>query len=214
MKLLTSRLHLGTRVFCKVDKKLDNEESHSVRCSQIPNPPSSDKKCNGHKGFCHLKFNETTFAGAHNAGTGMLSQLIADCYVTNHDLNVTELLDFGIRFFDFDVKYYEDTDDMWTGHGPKQLFFTTARFEEVFQDIQQWMIEHPDEVVIVYIGELIADNRGLGVAKLARLFDKYFSGPDVKLNDHWKVHGDWPTLEQAIDSKERLFAFGKSSFKS
>ena len=49
MKLLTSRLHLGTRFFCKVDKKLDNEESHTVQCSQILNTSSSDKQCNGNK---------------------------------------------------------------------------------------------------------------------------------------------------------------------
>ena len=208
MKLLTSRMHHGTRFVCKVDKKLDHEESHTVQCKQYLNRQSGTK-CNGNKGFCGLKFNEVTFAGAHNAGTGMLSQLMADCYVTNHDLNVTELLDFGIRFFDFDNKYYEENDDMWTGHGPKNLFFTTARFEEVLQDFQQWMTEHPDEVVIVYIGQVIADNRGLGIDKLARLFDKYFSGPEVKLNDYWRVHGDWPTLQQAIDSNERLFAFGK-----
>ena len=81
----------------------------------------------------------------------MLSHMQLECYVTNPDLNVVELLNFGIRFFDFDLKYYSEKDDMWTGHGPKDLFFTTARFEEVLEDIQQWMIKHLHELVIVYV---------------------------------------------------------------
>ena len=130
-----------------------------------------------------------------------------DCYVTNHDLNVVELLNFGIRFFDFDLKYYSEKDDMWTGHGPKDLFFTTARFEEVLEDIQQWMIKHLHELVIVYVGSLVGDDRGLGLEKLTKLLDKHISG-EVKLNDYWRIHRDWPTLKTAIDEKKRLFAFG------
>ena len=138
----------------------------------------------------------------------MLSHMQLDCYVTNHDLNVVELLNFGIRFFDFDLKYYSEKDDMWTGHGPKDLFFTTARFEEVLEDIQQWMIKHPHELVIVYVGSLVGDDRGLGLEKLTKLLGKHFSG-EVKLNDYWRLNGDWPTLETAINEKKRLFAFGK-----
>ena len=58
--------------------------------------------------FCSLTFNQFTFAGAHNAGTGLSSNKF-DCMVTNHDLNFEEMLDFGIRYFDIDVKYERST---------------------------------------------------------------------------------------------------------
>ena len=209
VKLFTSQRHQGIQFRCNVNQKLDNDETRTVQCTQFSFPRrQSVKDCHGNRRFCGLKFNETTFAGAHNAGTGMLSHMQLDCYVTNHDLNVVELLNFGIRFFDFDLKYYSEKDDMWTGHGPKDLFFTTARFEEVLEDIQQWMIKHPHELVIVYVGSLVGDDRGLGLEKLTKLLDKHFSG-EVKLNDYWRLHRDWPTLKTAIDEKKRLFAFGK-----
>ena len=198
-----------------VNQKLDNDETHTVQCKKLSLPrKQSAKDCQGNRRFCGLKFNQTSFAGAHNAGTGMLSHLALNCYVTNHDLNVVELLDFGIRFFDFDLKYYKkdenDKDDLWTGHGPKDLFFTTARFEKALQEIKQWMIKHPNELVIVYVGSLVGDDRSLGLEKLTQLLEKHFSD-QVKLNDYWRLHKAWPTLETAIDSQKRLFAIGKQS---
>ena len=107
IRLLTSKRHHGVEFQCKITKKLDNEEFETVNCNKTLTQVQNHLTCNGNEKFCHLKFNETTFAGAHNAGTGMSTVLALDCFVTNHDLNITEMLDFGLRFFDFDVKYYE-----------------------------------------------------------------------------------------------------------
>ena len=52
-----------------------------------------------------MRFNEFTFPGAHNAGTGQMDYPNLRCFYKNQDLNVREMLDFGIRFFDLDVIY-------------------------------------------------------------------------------------------------------------
>ena len=81
-----------------------------VRCSyrEIPADAAGagglSSSCNGSPAFCALPYNETTFPGSHNAGTGEESRNL-DCAFKNHDLDIWEQLDLGIRFFDFDIIY-------------------------------------------------------------------------------------------------------------
>ena len=168
VKLQTSRRHHGVIFQCFITKKLDYEDFETVECTKIQNSTLCPKCCNSHEKFCALKFNETTFAGAHNAGTGMSSVLALDCYVKNHDLNIKEMLDLGLRFFDFDVKYYSDEDEIWTGHGPDAMYFTFANFEDVLQMFQSWMIEHSNEVIVIYVGSFKGD-KAKGFQKLNQL---------------------------------------------
>ena len=87
---------------------LDHDESATATCNRTMAEPYQylDKTCNGNESFCNLKFNEFTFPGTHNSGTGMKRTVwVADCHYKNQDLDMTEMLDFGIRFFDFDTKY-------------------------------------------------------------------------------------------------------------
>ena len=113
--LFGSRQLLDTHHTCEINKKLDNNEEEVFNCVDKDADDDYVNTCNGHATFCDLKFNQVTFAGAHNAGTGMSYQLIADCFVTNHDLSLTEMLDFGLRFLDFDIKYDDSTSELVTG---------------------------------------------------------------------------------------------------
>ena len=70
--------------------------------------------CNGDVNLCSLKFNQVTFAGSHNAGSGFCGPLRSlggglniPCFSRNQDLSFAEQLDFGIRFFDVDLCYIE-----------------------------------------------------------------------------------------------------------
>ena len=103
--LWTSYRNLGLSFQCNVGIKLDNNESVVVECKKTIAVPYNDlkKTCNGDERFCKMNFNEFTFPGTHNSGTGMKSKL--DCHFKNQDMTMTEMLDFGIRFFDFDTNY-------------------------------------------------------------------------------------------------------------
>ena len=112
--LWTSQRYLRLSFQCDVKMKLDHESTLNTPCEKTAEPyPDLDKTCNGDEQFCQLKFNEFTFPGTHNSGTGLLRTVLVsnytvsmlNCHVKNQDLNITEMLDFGIRFFDIDTKY-------------------------------------------------------------------------------------------------------------
>lgn len=101
-----SSVYRNIKVRCPVSVKLDGDESRDLHCLPDPGDPANDlgQRCNGHVDFCRMRFDEFTFPGTHNAGTGQGSRL-ADCFFKNQDLDIKEQLDFGIRFFDLDVVY-------------------------------------------------------------------------------------------------------------
>ena len=95
---------LKTR-FCRVGVKIDNDQQTNSRC-QIRNNAvdQSGTGCNGKPDFCRIPIDRFLFPGSHNAGTGTGSGAIFLPQVfQNQDLNIAEQLDFGLRFFDFDV---------------------------------------------------------------------------------------------------------------
>ena len=105
--LLTSQHSLGLSFQCDIGKKLDHDQSTTAICNKNRNEsnPDYDKTCNGNEKFCQIKFNEFMFPGTHNSGTGMRRSVLVDCHVKNHDLSIREMLDLGIRFFDFDTYF-------------------------------------------------------------------------------------------------------------
>lgn len=68
-------------------------------------------KCNGRREYCELAFNQFTFPGTHNSGSGFDGPLKQcrtgndeqPCIWQNQDLNITAQLQLGIRFLTFDT---------------------------------------------------------------------------------------------------------------
>ena len=85
-------------------QKLDFNEHFQTYC-QPGHGNFEEYACNGRTEFCDIPFNQFTFPGAHNAGTGQKDDPNFSCFYKNHDLNVREQLDFGLRFLDLDVIY-------------------------------------------------------------------------------------------------------------
>ena len=193
---------------CQINQKLDNSESKEVLCD-IKTKMYYNESCNGSPEFCPMRFNQVTFAGAHNAGTGM-SSITVDCYVKNHDLDMTELLDFGIRFLDFDVKYNEN-EELYTGHGLSNWYYKFGLVIDAMTEIKEWLAKHPSDIVVLRFGQ-IDGNRVLGMKKLSAILHNTFSGlnNDIGLNDHFRLtNGGWPTLGEAKAENKRVFAFVK-----
>ena len=68
-------------------------------------------KCNGRREYCELAFNQFTFSGTHNSGSGFDGPLKQcrtgndenPCIWQNQDLNITAQLQLGMRFLTFDT---------------------------------------------------------------------------------------------------------------
>ena len=138
----------------------------------------------------------------------MASKKPLDCQVTNQDLSLKELLDFGIRFFDFDVNFHDDENYLFTGHGPKKWYYPYGSMKNAFDEIHSWMKNHPSEIVILYFGELYANSRPNAVSSLARLLEVNFDGKNdnIGINDVFRSNDTWPTLGEAKRTNKRIFA--------
>ena len=149
---------------------------------------------------------KVTFAGAHNAGTGM-SQRDLDCYITNHDMSLTEMLNFGIRFFDFDIKL-DSNNILNTGHGPENWYYTYGTVQDAMDEIKVWMNEHKSEIAIVRFGQIYGSKED-ALKKLKRTLEHTFDGigDNVGLNGVYRSNEMWPTLAEAKTSNNRIFAF-------
>lgn len=153
--LYGSKYRGGTFHSCPIGVKLDHSETQKSTCEENSPHYVYYKSCNGDAKFCNLTLNEVTFAGAHNAGTGMADQVDpVACFVKNNDLSVTEMLDFGIRHLDFDIKLHSDN-ILYTGHGPENFYYRFAKLQNVVDNINAWMEEHESEIIILRFGELL-----------------------------------------------------------
>ena len=135
----------------------------------------------------------------------MASKKPLDCQITNHDLSLKELLDFGIRFFDFDVKFDSEDNYLFTGHGLKKWYYTYGSMKNAFDEIHSWMKNHPSEIVILYFGEILATSRPNAVSSLVQLLEENFDGENgnIGINDVFRSNNSWPTLEEA--KRQRYF---------
>jgi len=202
-------------MFCPVARKLDNEEHYTASCQAEKYIEGGlfkweDAACNGRTDFCDMKFNEFTFPGAHNAGTGQMDDPNLSCFYKNHDLNVKEQLDFGIRFLDLDVIYSTSgkCEGLETGHGANNLLYQCmGSLTKYFEDMKAWMDENPREVVVVHIGEIKNREEAMGhIHKmLTCVYPDFVSG----INTHFQETGEWPTLGQAIQQRRQLFVMIK-----
>ena len=94
-------------------------------------------------------------------------QLLATkCPLKSQDLGITEQLDLGIRYLDFEVIFNENNipgcNGLETGHGSIPdvgiFYHCFGLMSDAFQQISDWMIWHPTEVVVLRFGELQVSN--------------------------------------------------------
>ena len=137
----------------------------------------------------------------------MASKEPLDCQITNHDLSLKELLDFGIRFFDLDVNF--DENYITTVHGVTNWYYTYGNMTDAFDEIHSWMKNHPSEIIILEFGDIIANSRPDAVHSLVQLLEEKFDGENdnIGINDVFRSNNTWPTLEEAKRTNKRIFAF-------
>lgn len=169
--------------------------------------------CNGMEGLCDLRMDQVTFPGAHNAGAGFNGNLHYDgwlgtspvapsCSYKNVDKNFYKMLNSGVRFFDIDTCLYGNQLESChnTAYG--------GALRIAFDQIDNYMKSHPNEVIVLHFNRDVNGDRGKVAkkisAELEKRWDPNVANNQVKMNTRksW-----WPTLRQAIESKQRIFIF-------
>ena len=211
---LRGALRNKNELLCEVNKKLDNSESVTVTCTSNDKNSKTNgqiRECMGNYKFCDTAINKFSFAGSHNAGTGMSGSVKPiECLFKNHDLTFPEQLDFGIRFFDMDLAYSQTLpgcNGLETVHGKGSMYYCFGSVKHLFSQVIEWANDNPNEVILLHFGSLYKGNVTLNplIKQIKESFPDTSAG--VKLNRMFQESGKWPTLGEAVDRNERIFIF-------
>ena len=109
--------------------------------------------------MCELRYNQITLPGTHNSGAWDLklrdNSNVVKCVFENHGLNITGQLDFGIRFFDFDlclVTEDEATETVPAGLWSCHSVAYSETISMILTRIDTWLknINNRDQIVSVF----------------------------------------------------------------
>lgn len=147
-------------------------------------------QCNGHSELCDKRYDEVAYVTTHNAYNSEEEGL----QFPNHTLGIAQQLNDGVRGFMLDV--YEDGGEVIQYHSFAAL--GTVPLLDDLQVIKNFMESNPNEVVTIIFESNVS----------AALLDTAFhqAGMIGMLHVQNAV-GPWPTLQEMIDSGERLVVF-------
>ena len=190
--------------------------------------PSS---CNLSPELCSLRFNQVSLAGSHNSGSGFDGSLRqcsgaaeGDCIWRNQNLNITAQLDLGIRFLEIDLCILPDHCDSSVYDYPTNSSLFVCRYainsgseryagpiNKLLQQVHDWMLGNPYDVIGLYF-PLHERNRTQIFPKLLATLENLWlcndgSSSSVCMSTYYNTYGEWPTLEQAIMTGQRIFVF-------
>ena len=179
-------------------------------------------KCNGMEGLCDLKIDQVTFPGAHNAGSD--KNVAGSCLWRNQASNMSQQFGSGIRYFDIDTCWHKGK--VKNCHCNKGLgCHRGTDMSTTLNSLDFWMkysfssngvtfFDFRNEVIILHFnsnadisGEAAKEEIGKSLSQmLTNLWDPNGNG-ELKMNNYYKNNNQWPTLRQAIESKQRVFVF-------
>ena len=180
-------------------------------------------KCNGMEGLCDLKIDQVTFPGSHNAGSD--ESVAGPCLWRNQASNMAQQFIDGIRYFDIDTCWHEGkvknchcNSGVGCHHG-EDMSITLNNLDFAMKYYFSFggmtLFDFRNEVIILHFnrdadisGEAAKENIGKSLSQmLTNLWDPNGSG-ELKMNNYYKNNNNkWPTLRQAIESKQRVFVF-------
>ena len=153
--------------------------------------------CNGNADYCGRSYSDVSFIGAHD------SPFVGDLLTDNQNLDITQQLNFGIRFLQGQTHMDLGTLDMCH---TSCLLEDAGSLQSFLSEVKEWMDVNPNEVVTL----LITNGDSVGIGNFSEAFvgsgiSKYAYVPPGSPN----VLGidEWPTLQEMINSGKRLVAF-------
>ena len=81
-------------------------------------------------------------------------------------------------------------------------------------EIKDWLNTHPTEIVVAYFGNMLG-YIAEGQKELRNMLETVFDGlnGNVGLNNYWQNYQEWPTLRQAKETNQRVFAIVRTKTK-
>ena len=182
----------------------------------------------GRRDLCPLRFNQVTWPGTHNSGSGFNGTLrfsnglpAPSCIYRNQDMNYTAQLDFGVRWFDIDLCWVTDQEattvvpaGLWTCHSNGYA----GTVDEILRQVNEWLHLSPNynEIVSLFFNGDYDRSRSEPIAKaLNDLLERYWtvqlmvkrSRSFLTMNTDLNTTGEWPQLQRVIGRNERVFVF-------
>ncbi|KAI4298470.1 hypothetical protein L6164_032024 [Bauhinia variegata] len=176
------------------------------RCTRIQ-PINPTSKVKG------LPFNRYSWLTTHNSfailgkrsATGSL--ILAP---TNQQDTITEQLNNGVRALMLDL--YDFQNDIWLCHSYGGRCYNYTAFQpaiNALKEVQAFLEANPSEIVTIIIEDYVTTPRGLTKVFDAAGLRKYW----FPVNRMPKNGGDWPTVDDMIQSNQRLLVFTSKSSK-
>lgn len=171
---------------------------HILLYDVLPNKTHAVLSCNGRPEYCNLAFNQFTFPGTHNSGSGFSGPLRLcqdgsaedNCIWRNQNLNITAQLQLGIRFLTFDTCILPDhCADVYSGDlgqsrlmacqgGQDDVPFGGYRYAdlitEALRQIDDWMVNevnHNEVIGLQFTNNSPEANKSAIVNELVRLLE-------------------------------------------
>jgi len=173
------------------------------------------RKCNGLEYMSEMPFDQVVFPGNHNAGAHNLKWCsgggdVPDCSWQNHGVTPTTQINFGIRYFDFDM--CGCTVSLVTCHGKDGA--RAWKFNTIFTKFDDFLNlpDNRNEVIVITIADINGNHTALQNTLsevIGRFWHKSSTNPDSgELSIFTKSPGDpWPTLGYLVDCNSRIIFF-------
>ncbi|GFR75962.1 Tat pathway signal sequence like protein [Elysia marginata] len=157
--------------------------------------------CNGDARLCHLRLDQVTLPGLHNAGSGFDGGFgFFDCWLKNHGRSILEQLELGIRYLDIDTSYYP-----CSVLGSHHNVFCGGSVCRMLKQTRTFLSRNPHEVIALTFNHEMQDMEMVMPALTRQLQTQL--GP--MLNNKFRLRGErrWPRLRHAVRTNQRVFVF-------
>lgn len=186
-----------------------------------PEPPSAPQAgvCNGLPGMCDMRFDEVVFPGNHNAGsnrhliTCRTRGLVPDCSWRNQGHNITDALEYGIRYFDIDSVICNGI--LCTSHGRYWGELAIGpTISDMLNEFDTFLHkpENRNEVIVITFGDG-GDNPDVQIPLAEELWNRWTPWPirlergDLTIYQKPPTNDPWPTLGELVEANQRIVVF-------
>ena len=161
-------------------------------------------------------------AGTHNSGAGAYGLMYwysgavaPSCYVRNQDKSITEQLELGIRYFDFDLAHVEESSGDWWEEGIVLVHCNGAlgcaysrSLRRALREVENFLGDNRDEVVLLRMKDHAEESRDYIRQHLAaEVLGIFQHSNKVRIN---RLSN--PKLGEAIARNERLLIHTNGGF--
>ena len=185
---------------------------------------ADDYKCttvNGVEGACDLMFYQQTYAGSRLSGAGAYGSMYfwsgisaTACTYATQSKSITEQLQMGVRFFDFDVSYihpsqeslpYWEAGPVLVSQGSSAVAYSRS-LKKALTEIKTFMDANRDSVVSMRIKRYYPETREIRdhlIRTLKPTFDSVFGEDGVQLTFYMTLK----PLRYMVESNERMVLY-------